>query len=151
MEIKYKAKDMQSTMARLGMDSARDISKSIMHQMATEFVDLHDQPEALKAHKVIRAIVPWKSARKFFYHRLKRLLLQHSLRKQALRKIGAAMDVDYFNIVLQRRVEADGIDWEAEDEQVAALLEENSQPILDEFLQETMIEQKRKELSEFLL
>ena len=36
------------------------------------FCDLHDRPERMLAKGVIKAIVPWKQARTFFYYRLKR-------------------------------------------------------------------------------
>jgi len=36
------------------------------------FCDLHDRPERMLAKGVIRAIVPWKQARPYFYYRLKR-------------------------------------------------------------------------------
>jgi len=36
------------------------------------FCDLHDRPERMLAKNVIRAIVPWKSCRTYFFYRLKR-------------------------------------------------------------------------------
>merc|ERR1712131_272745 len=94
MEIKYKQKDRSHTMNRLGMAADKEISKSIMHQMAIEFVDLHDQPAALKANQVIRHVVEWKNSRRFFYKRLKRLLVQNGMRKRVAQKLGSSMDQD---------------------------------------------------------
>lgn len=42
----------------------------IYTQVVTHFADCHDRPGRMLAKGSIRAIVPWKEARKFFYHRL---------------------------------------------------------------------------------
>lgn len=52
------------------------------HRIATKYAELHDTPERMKSKKVIRDIVPWKHARSFFYYRLKRRLLELSLKKE---------------------------------------------------------------------
>ena len=50
--------------------------------MATTFADLHDTPGRMKAKGVIKEIVPWKNARKYFYYRLKRRLEEEYLKRQ---------------------------------------------------------------------
>ncbi|EFA78999.1 acetyl-CoA carboxylase [Heterostelium album PN500] len=49
---------------------------AIYQQVAIKFADLHDTPGRMKAKGVIHDVVPWKSARKYFYFRLKRRLLE---------------------------------------------------------------------------
>eukprot|EP01133_Synstelium_polycarpum_P019716 gene19716-23611_t len=41
-------------------------------QIAIRFADLHDTPGRMKAKGVITEVVPWKSARRYFYQRLRR-------------------------------------------------------------------------------
>ena len=52
----------------------------IYHQVAVKFADLHDTPGRMKKKDCITAVVPWRQARKFFYWRLKRRLLEETLR-----------------------------------------------------------------------
>nr|AOE43261.1 acetyl-CoA carboxylase biotin carboxylase [Rostrostelium ellipticum] len=49
---------------------------SFYQQVAIKFADLHDTPGRMKAKGVIKEVVPWKSARRYFYYRLKRRLLE---------------------------------------------------------------------------
>ncbi|KAL0482923.1 acetyl-CoA carboxylase [Acrasis kona] len=48
----------------------------IYTHVAETFADLHDTPGRMKAKNVIESIVEWKSARRFFYYRLKRKLAE---------------------------------------------------------------------------
>lgn len=48
----------------------------IYHQVAVQFVDLHDTPGRMQEKGVITDILDWKQARTFFYWRLRRLLLE---------------------------------------------------------------------------
>jgi acetyl-CoA carboxylase/biotin carboxylase 1 len=50
--------------------------------IAIHFADLHDTPKRMKAKSTIREIVPWESARTYFYWRLKRRLLQEEIVKR---------------------------------------------------------------------
>eukprot|EP00871_Galdieria_phlegrea_P005615 jgi/Galph1/6054/GphlegSOOS_G4712.1 len=50
-------------------------------RVALAFADLHDTPGRLLAKKAIRAIVPWKEARVFFFWRLQRRLSEDYFRK----------------------------------------------------------------------
>lgn len=63
-------------------------------QITTEFAELHDTPGRMKAKHVIRDIVEWKNARKFFYWRLKRKLGEFALGRdiaQSLTKESSTM------------------------------------------------------------
>jgi acetyl-CoA carboxylase/biotin carboxylase 1 len=47
--------------------------------MSLKFADLHDTPGRMKEKKVIREVVPWRSARRYFYNRLRRRLAEEAL------------------------------------------------------------------------
>jgi len=48
----------------------------VYHQVALTFVDLHDTPGRMQEKGCINDIVAWKGARRFFYWRLHRLILE---------------------------------------------------------------------------
>ena len=50
--------------------------------MAHEFADLHDKAPRMKKKGVIREILQWRHARKFFYWRIRRRLLECDLRRE---------------------------------------------------------------------
>ncbi|KAK5578910.1 hypothetical protein RB653_008585 [Dictyostelium firmibasis] len=106
-EIKYRDPELIKTMHRLdpkliewdksipigisinGLDQSQKSIKSqiqqrekellgIYQQIAIKFADLHDTPGRMKAKGVIKEMVPWKSARSFFYNRIKRRLLEEN-------------------------------------------------------------------------
>ena len=107
VEIKFRARDVLSTMHRLD-DKLKELEKKldeendehqqqvfkaqiasreeelfpVYQQIALQFADLHDTPGRMKAKDVIHAVVDWKRARPFFYHRLRRLLAEDKLREQ---------------------------------------------------------------------
>jgi len=49
------------------------------HVVATAFCDLHDTPGRMQAKNVIRGVVDWKHARKMFYWRMRRTMLEAQL------------------------------------------------------------------------
>ena len=53
-------------------------------QVAHEFADLHDRAGRMKAKGCISEILEWKSSRKFFYWRIRRRLLEDSLKNQLM-------------------------------------------------------------------
>ncbi|XP_076855025.1 acetyl-CoA carboxylase isoform X2 [Brachyhypopomus gauderio] len=64
----------------------------IYHQVAVQFADLHDTPVKMQEKGVITDILDWKSARPFFYWRLRRLLLEEVVKgeiQQANRDLGS--------------------------------------------------------------
>lgn len=102
VEIKYRDRDLIKTMHRLDdklkeldsklADTTQDgekIKASITarekellpfyQMMSLKFADLHDTPGRMKEKGVIREVVPWKSARRYFFHRLRRRLAEESL------------------------------------------------------------------------
>ena len=50
-------------------------------QVALKFAELHDTPGRMKAKGVISEVLQWKRARSFFFHRLRRRLAEHEIRK----------------------------------------------------------------------
>jgi len=102
VSIKFRKKDLISTAHRLDdilisldsqlreadVESEASILKEIAareeqlmpiyHQIAIQFADLHDRPGRMLAKGVIRDVVPWANARKYFYFRLTRKLSELS-------------------------------------------------------------------------
>ena len=54
-------------------------------QISCHFADLHDRPGRMLAKGVIRDVVPWKQSRRYFYHRLRRRLLQNRKARQLMK------------------------------------------------------------------
>ena len=108
--VKYRTKDLIKTMHRLdktlidldtqlidGKDSLtekevgtiQELIKSrecallpVYEQISVQFCELHDTPGRMEAVGVIRQQVEWKTARSFFYWRLRRKLAEFDLRKK---------------------------------------------------------------------
>ena len=51
----------------------------LYHQVSVTFADLHDTPGRMRQKNVIRDIIDWSQSRKYFYWRLRRLLVQDTL------------------------------------------------------------------------
>jgi acetyl-CoA carboxylase/biotin carboxylase 1 len=105
VEIKYRLPQLQATMHRLdsvclklktqlqtpGADE-KDLREQlrereslllpVYQQAAVQFADLHDTPARMKAKGVIREVVPWPQARRFFFLRLKRRLLEFAVARK---------------------------------------------------------------------
>ncbi|XP_051514882.1 acetyl-CoA carboxylase 2-like isoform X2 [Myxocyprinus asiaticus] len=108
VEIKFRKKDLLKTMRRidsvyqrlaeqlgkpeLSVQECKDLEAKlkareefllpIYHQVAVQFVDLHDTPGRMQEKGVITDILDWKNARSFFYWRLRRLLLEEVVKKE---------------------------------------------------------------------
>eukprot|EP01118_Nematostelium_gracile_P015348 TRINITY_DN6130_c0_g1_i1.p1 TRINITY_DN6130_c0_g1~~TRINITY_DN6130_c0_g1_i1.p1 ORF type:complete len:1010 (+),score=322.58 TRINITY_DN6130_c0_g1_i1:280-3030(+) len=100
LEIKYKLKDILATMHRLDPklieldrkqkteEVSKEISRresellSVYGQVANNFADLHDTPGRMKSKGVIRDVIPWKTSRRFFYHRLVRRISEEILKER---------------------------------------------------------------------
>jgi len=114
VEIKFRAKDIRKTMERLDPTMKKLVGEladskttneekarleqeikrreeqlaGVYHQVAVQFAELHDTPVRMKEKRTIRDIVEWKEARKFFYWRLRRKLLETQLGKQVVEAAG---------------------------------------------------------------
>jgi acetyl-CoA carboxylase/biotin carboxylase 1 len=107
VEIKYRKKDVVLTMARLDKEYGETVASlksetdeeakaalaqalnaryeklaGMYHQVAVQFAGLHDTPGRMKAMNVVRDVVEWKSARKYFYWRLRRRLALELVRSK---------------------------------------------------------------------
>merc|ERR1719493_22870 len=115
VEIKYRAKEIRKTMERLDptmkklvgelADSGttnevkarleQDIKRreeqlaGVYHQVAVQFAELHDTPVRMKEKGTIKDVVSWKEARRFFYWRMRRKLLETDLSNQIVAASGA--------------------------------------------------------------
>jgi hypothetical protein len=69
--------------------------------VAIQFADLHDTAGRMQEKGVINDIVEWKSARSFFYWRLRRLLLEDRA-KQLIRKTDADLAEGMISSMLRR-------------------------------------------------
>jgi acetyl-CoA carboxylase carboxyltransferase component len=74
------------------LDAREKYLMPIYQQIAVSFADLHDTPGRMLHKHVIKQIIDWKSSRKFFYWRLRRLLAQDSLVKEMQASAGQNMD-----------------------------------------------------------
>ena len=117
--VKYRTKDILATMHRLdekliALDKEledrvceierEEISNKIKEreqallpvyeQISVQFCELHDTPGRMKAVGVIERAVEWKSARSYFYWRLRRKLAEYDLRKKIIEtaQVGRGME-----------------------------------------------------------
>ncbi|KAG9333638.1 hypothetical protein JZ751_010789 [Albula glossodonta] len=99
VEIKFRKKDLVKTMRRtpeLSPSERKELETKlkereefllpIYHQVAVQFADLHDTPGRMQEKGVITDVLEWRTSRQFFYWRLRRLLLEDTVK----RKIQAA-------------------------------------------------------------
>uniref|UniRef100_A0A9J7YYU1 acetyl-CoA carboxylase n=1 Tax=Cyprinus carpio carpio TaxID=630221 RepID=A0A9J7YYU1_CYPCA len=110
VEIKFRKKDLLKTMHRIDavysrlaeqlgnpelpsqerkdleakLKSREEFLLPIYHQVAVQFVDLHDTPGRMQEKGVITDILDWKNARSFFYWRLRRLLLEEVVKGEIM-------------------------------------------------------------------
>jgi len=131
VEIKYRKKDLLTTMHRLdsvliSLDAqlakeaneqnhqalkAKIASREIellpcYEQVAVQFADLHDRPGRMKAKGVIQDSVQWKTARKFFYYRLRRVLAEEQI-KSNFQQACPTMEEEQLESIFQKAVPAD--------------------------------------------
>ncbi|XP_078141493.1 acetyl-CoA carboxylase 2 isoform X1 [Centroberyx gerrardi] len=111
VEIKFRRKDLLKTMRRLDsvyaslaeqlgtpelpdkrrkeletkLRAREEFLLPIYHQVAVQFVDLHDTPGRMQEKGVITDILEWKNVRSFFYWRLRRLLLEQVVKCEILK------------------------------------------------------------------
>lgn len=70
-------------------------------QAAVHFADLHDTPERMFEKNTINEIIPWKKARRLFYWRLRRRLLEEEIRNEIL-STQSSLDVGQVGAMLRR-------------------------------------------------
>uniref|UniRef100_A0A6Q2Z1R9 acetyl-CoA carboxylase n=1 Tax=Esox lucius TaxID=8010 RepID=A0A6Q2Z1R9_ESOLU len=108
VEIKFRKKDLVKTMRRvdpvymglaerlgtpeLSQPERKELESKlkereefllpIYHQVAVQFADLHDTPGRMQEKGVITDILEWRTSRQFFYWRLRRLLLEDTVKRK---------------------------------------------------------------------
>uniref|UniRef100_A0A0A9YFN2 Acetyl-CoA carboxylase n=3 Tax=Lygus hesperus TaxID=30085 RepID=A0A0A9YFN2_LYGHE len=111
VEIKFRAKDLLKTMHRLDPatielqeklksgnlpaeekaaveEALKNREKFLMplyHQVAVHFADLHDTPERMLEKGCLQEIIPWRKARSMLHWRLRRLLLQDTIKRNMIK------------------------------------------------------------------
>uniref|UniRef100_UPI00358EE22F acetyl-CoA carboxylase-like isoform X2 n=1 Tax=Myxine glutinosa TaxID=7769 RepID=UPI00358EE22F len=111
VEIKFKRKDLVKTMRRIDsiysnlvkqlgspeltkevkvplevkLCEREELLLPIYRQVAVQFADLHDTPGRMLKKAVITDVVEWKTSRRFFYWRLRRLTLEDVVKRRILR------------------------------------------------------------------
>uniref|UniRef100_A0A669EMX1 acetyl-CoA carboxylase n=1 Tax=Oreochromis niloticus TaxID=8128 RepID=A0A669EMX1_ORENI len=113
----------------------------IYHQVAVQFADLHDTPGRMQEKGVITDILEWQTSRQFFYWRLRRLLLEETV-KRKIQVANSELTDGQIQAMLRRWfVEAEGAVkaylWDNNEEVVAWLErqlaeEEGARSVIDE-------------------
>ncbi|XP_008416946.1 acetyl-CoA carboxylase isoform X2 [Poecilia reticulata] len=149
VEIKFRRKDLLKTMRRLDSVYASLVEKlsspelsdkeikelekklkareefllPIYHQVAVQFVDLHDTPGRMQEKGVITDILDWKQARTFFYWRLRRLLLEQVVKCEIMEANKDLSDGHMQSMLRRWFVETEGT--------VKAYLWDNNQAVVE--------------------
>ncbi|EFC36537.1 predicted protein [Naegleria gruberi] len=126
VEIKYRKQEIVATIQRLDaeyINLAKELGRSdislkekdeikvkmgkrveklipIYTQVAECFADLHDTPGRMKAKGVITEIISWKTARTYFYWRLKRKILEFNL----LKELSECVDAQSNKLSIKREI-----------------------------------------------
>jgi len=60
------------------------VLEPMYRQVAVHFAELHDTPERMFEKNTIHEIIPWKKARRLFYWRLRRRILEEEIKNEIL-------------------------------------------------------------------
>uniref|UniRef100_A0A3Q3ABR9 acetyl-CoA carboxylase n=1 Tax=Kryptolebias marmoratus TaxID=37003 RepID=A0A3Q3ABR9_KRYMA len=167
VEIKFRKKDLVKTMRRIDpiymalaeklgtpelsptdrkeletkLKEREEFLLPIYHQVAVQFADLHDTPGRMQEKGVITDILEWQTSRQFFYWRLRRLLLEDTVKKK-IKEANSELTDGQIQAMLRRWfVEAEGTVkaylWDNNEEVVAWLErqlaeEEGARSVVDE-------------------
>ncbi|XP_028270703.1 acetyl-CoA carboxylase 2 isoform X5 [Parambassis ranga] len=149
VEIKFRRKDLLKTMRRLDsvyaslveqlaspelsekqcreleakLKAREEFLLPIYHQVAVQFVDLHDTPGRMQEKGVITDILDWKNVRTFFYWRLRRLLLEQVVKCEILQANNDLSDGHMHSMLRRWFVETEGT--------VKAYLWDNNQVVVE--------------------
>ncbi|XP_048093827.1 acetyl-CoA carboxylase 1 isoform X3 [Alosa alosa] len=167
VEIKFRRKDLVKTMRRVDpvymglaeklgtpelnaadrkelegkLKEREEFLLPIYHQVAVQFADLHDTPGRMQEKGVITDILEWRTSRQFFYWRLRRLLLEDTV-KRKIQSANSELTDGQIQAMLRRWfVEAEGAVkaylWDSNEEVVDWLEkqlaeEEGARSVIDE-------------------
>uniref|UniRef100_A0A8C5HRX9 acetyl-CoA carboxylase n=1 Tax=Gouania willdenowi TaxID=441366 RepID=A0A8C5HRX9_GOUWI len=134
VEIKFRRKDLVKTMRRVDpvymglaeqlgtpelsppdrkeletkLKEREEFLLPIYHQVAVQFADLHDTPGRMQEKGVITDILEWQTSRQFFYWRLRRLLLEETVKRKILKANSELTDGQIHAMLRRWFVEAEG-------------------------------------------
>ncbi|XP_053473645.1 acetyl-CoA carboxylase 1 isoform X3 [Ictalurus furcatus] len=134
VEIKFRKKDLVKTMRRvdpvymglaerlgtpeLNVSERKELEGKlkereefllpIYHQVAVQFADLHDTPGRMQEKGVITDVLEWRTSRQFFYWRLRRLLLEDTVKKKIQQANSELTDGQVQAMLRRWFVEAEG-------------------------------------------
>uniref|UniRef100_A0AAR2KSB1 acetyl-CoA carboxylase n=1 Tax=Pygocentrus nattereri TaxID=42514 RepID=A0AAR2KSB1_PYGNA len=134
VEIKFRKKDLVKTMRRVDpvymglaerlgtpelsaserkeletkLKEREEFLLPIYHQVAVQFADLHDTPGRMQEKGVITDILEWQTSRQFFYWRLRRLLLEDTVKRKIQRANSELTDGQVQAMLRRWFVEAEG-------------------------------------------
>lgn len=77
------------------------VLEPMYRQAAVHFADLHDTPERMFEKNTIHEIIPWKKARRLFYWRLRRRLIEEEIKTEIL-STQPSLDVRQMEAMLRR-------------------------------------------------
>nr|XP_046243287.1 acetyl-CoA carboxylase isoform X2 [Scatophagus argus] len=149
VEIKFRRKDLLKTMRRLDsvyaglveqlaspdlsdkqcrelelkLKAREEFLLPIYHQVAVQFVELHDTPGRMQEKGVITDILDWKNVRTFFYWRLRRLLWEQVVKCEILQANQDLSDGHMQSMLRRWFVETEGT--------VKAYLWDNNQAVVE--------------------
>ncbi|KAL6432779.1 hypothetical protein ACFW04_006277 [Cataglyphis niger] len=87
-KLKEKLSTVNTTEERIELEAQirkrEKILEPMYRQVAIYFADLHDTPERMLEKNTIQEIIPWKKARRLFYWRLRRRLLEEEIKNEIL-------------------------------------------------------------------
>ncbi|KAJ2663766.1 acetyl-coenzyme-A carboxylase [Coemansia sp. RSA 1199] len=105
-------------------------------QIAVQFADLHDRAGRMAAKGVIRREVQWATAREHFYYRLKRRLLEESLRRRISAVAPSVTRDEQQQLLREWLAHAEENDKAFEDDKVVAAWLEQKTDSVDELFGE---------------
>uniref|UniRef100_A0A4W4HB32 acetyl-CoA carboxylase n=1 Tax=Electrophorus electricus TaxID=8005 RepID=A0A4W4HB32_ELEEL len=134
VEIKFRKKDLVKTMRRVDpvymglaerlgtpelspterkeletkLKEREEFLIPIYHQVAVQFADLHDTPGRMQEKGVITDVLEWRTSRQFFYWRLRRLLLEDTVKRKIQEANGELTDGQVQAMLRRWFVEAEG-------------------------------------------
>merc|ERR1740121_3157330 len=113
-----------------------ELLKPLYTQLACEYADLHDRTGRMEAKGVIRKGLAWKGARKFFYMRLRRRLLEKAVLD---RLVAAGLSTEE----AKRKVDS----WvsSTDDREAVAFLQDNP---MEQFIAKVELEAAKKRIME---
>ena len=160
-EVKFRSKDQIAAMHRLDpilANLAEDPEKNkdeikkreasllpMYTQVAHEFADLHDRSGRMKAKGVIRDVVEWQNARRYFHGRLTRRLAVDALASRIKEQLGDVELDKSVEALVEDAIAASGVNAN-DDRAVAALLENSS----DKVMADVMVKGRAAQVAQFV-